>query len=109
MHDISRPYILKRAVKLTKGKRVVEIRPNASWDKGEACKWLMTKIKSGSVFPIYLGDDQTDESAFKVINHANGISILVANQPRRSAAHFRFHSTEEVLEFLGWIRELVST
>lgn len=54
---------------LTRGKKVLEIRPSIEWNKGDALKYLLETLgfrDSGDVFPIYIGDDRTDEDAFKV-------------------------------------------
>ena len=67
-------------VRVTRGKKVYEIRPPVEWDKGKAINWLVNKFKEtrgkGETLPIYLGDDLTDEDAFKVIEGYGGISIF---------------------------------
>ncbi|KAJ1429499.1 Trehalose-phosphatase [Sesbania bispinosa] len=50
------------------GKKVMEIRPDVNWDKGRALMYLLGTLgfdTSNDVLPIYLGDDRTDEDAFK--------------------------------------------
>ena len=47
----------------------MEIRPNINWDKGLALQYLLDTLgfeNSSEVLPIYIGDDKTDEDAFKV-------------------------------------------
>ena len=47
----------------------MEIRPNINWDKGLALQYLLDTLhfeNSSEVVPIYIGDDKTDEDAFKV-------------------------------------------
>ena len=54
---------------MTRGNKVLEIRPSIQWNKGDALKYLLDSLgfqKSDDVFPIYIGDDRTDEDAFKV-------------------------------------------
>jgi len=49
--------------------QVMEIRPNVNWDKGCALMYLLDTLgfdNFNNVLPIYLGDDRTDEDAFKV-------------------------------------------
>ncbi|KAK4559683.1 hypothetical protein RGQ29_008758 [Quercus rubra] len=56
-------------LKLTQGRKVLEIRPIIKWDKGKALEFLLESLgyaSSSDVFPVYIGDDQTDEDAFKV-------------------------------------------
>ncbi|KAG9153096.1 hypothetical protein Leryth_012358, partial [Lithospermum erythrorhizon] len=51
-------------------KKVLEIRPNIKWDKGNAVEFLLESLgydaNSNDVFAIFIGDDLTDEDAFKV-------------------------------------------
>ncbi len=57
--------------------------------------------KSGLV-PIYLGDDLTDEDAFRVIEaYGEGVSVFVGEPEHESAARYFLRSPEEVGEFLS--------
>lgn len=47
----------------------MEIRPPINWDKGRALEYLLDTLGfngSSDVLPIYIGDDITDEDAFRV-------------------------------------------
>lgn len=47
--------------------QVLELRPKVDWNKGSAVNWILDALDLGDradVFPIYLGDDITDEDAF---------------------------------------------
>lgn len=49
--------------------QVLEVRPVIDWDKGKAVEFLLRSLglsDSEDVVPIYIGDDRTDEDAFKV-------------------------------------------
>jgi trehalose 6-phosphate phosphatase len=49
--------------------QVLEIRPAIAWDKGKAVDFLLSSLglaDSSEVFPVYIGDDRTDEDAFNV-------------------------------------------
>uniref|UniRef100_A0A453P8I0 Trehalose 6-phosphate phosphatase n=2 Tax=Aegilops tauschii subsp. strangulata TaxID=200361 RepID=A0A453P8I0_AEGTS len=57
------------ALKVTNGRMVLEVRPVIDWDKGKAVEFLLQSLglsDSENVIPIYIGDDRTDEDAFKV-------------------------------------------
>ena len=91
-------------VRITSGKKVYEVRPAVEWDKGEAIALLIerygkTKTKK-ELLPIYLGDDQTDEDGFKVIEKHGGISVFVGEETGNSAARYYLKSPAEVEQFL---------
>lgn len=92
----------KRYVRLTEGKKVIEIRPNVAWNKGEAVRWLLRKtgLSPKNILPIYIGDDRTDEDAFFALRN-KGISILVSRQKKNSGAKFYLKDVREVYRFLN--------
>lgn len=79
------------------GKKIFELRPDLDWDKGHALLWLLETLHldRGEVVPIYVGDDVTDEDAFRVIE-GRGIGVLVAEEPRETAAAYSLRDPEEV-------------
>jgi trehalose-phosphatase len=99
------PYVENGDIKLTHGKMVLEIRPNIQWDKGKAVEWVLSSIGAGEstkYFPIYIGDDRTDEDAFKVLRK-RGITILVSSNIKKTNAEFLLYNVEEVKNFLHWL------
>lgn len=92
----------------THGKRVFEIRPKIDWDKGKAVAWILhaLDLDRPDVVPVYLGDDTTDEDAFRVVGD-RGMAILVADSPRRTAANYRLKDTLEVQQFLERLISIV--
>jgi len=84
------------------GKKVFEIRPRIDWDKGRAVLWLLEALglEGADVLPFYLGDDVTDEDAFRALA-GRGLGVLVAEAPRASAANYRLRDPDEVREFLA--------
>ncbi|KAG2379247.1 hypothetical protein C9374_007386 [Naegleria lovaniensis] len=66
----------------THGKMVHEIRINTDWNKGKAVQFLLNFWNVGSsdkVLSVYIGDDKTDEDAFKVLkDHDLGVGVLVS-------------------------------
>ncbi|KAD2805580.1 hypothetical protein E3N88_38957 [Mikania micrantha] len=88
----------------TRGKKVLEIRPSIKWNKGDALKYLLESLgfhDSCNVLPIYIGDDRTDEDAFKVLRErGEGYPIIVSSTPRDTMALYSLHNPSEVQSFL---------
>ncbi len=110
-------HLLKRAgpgidagrLALRTGKAVLEIRPHVEWSKGEAVSWILEQIRLenpvASVLALYLGDDDTDEDAFRVLA-STGVGIVVGNDRHGSAAQFYVESTTEVERLLSRLSTL---
>jgi len=83
------------------GKKVYELLPRIGWDKGKAMLWLLETLdlKSNDVRPIYIGDDSTDEDAFRALEQS-GIGILVSEQVQPTAARYLLKDPREVEHFL---------
>jgi alpha,alpha-trehalase len=96
-----------RELRRVDGKKVYELLPNIDWDKGKALLWLLEKLglERPNARPIYIGDDRTDEDAFRAVQQW-GIGILVSEEPRATAASYSLSDPSEVERFL---RELVAT
>lgn len=82
-------------------KKVFEVRPDLDWDKGRALLWLLEALglDRPDVLPICIGDDVTDEDAFRALA-GRGIGILVAEEPRDTAAEYSLRDPGEVRELL---------
>ncbi|MBN1176381.1 MAG: trehalose-phosphatase [Dehalococcoidales bacterium] len=97
-------------IKITSGKKVFEVRPPIDWDKGKAIESIRREIlaflKLENVLTVYLGDDTTDEDAFKVLKRPLGWSVYVGGENNASAAEYYLNSTEEVEQFLSRLLEL---
>jgi len=99
--EIITPWVQLGVVSVHNGKKVWEIRAKARlWNKGHVVRRLLQKYKrQGSFLPVFMGDDQTDEDAFKAFQNS-GITVKVTENPRaRSAAKYYIHSSDEVLDF----------
>ncbi|KAK1618671.1 hypothetical protein QYE76_024188 [Lolium multiflorum] len=92
-------------LKVTNGRMVLEVRPVIDWDKGKAVEFLLQSLglsDSENVIPIYIGDDRTDEDAFKVLRERNcGYGILVSQVPKETEAFYSLRDPSEVMEFLN--------
>jgi len=96
-----------RELRKMDGKKVHELLPDIDWDKGKAVLWLLENLglERAKVRPIYIGDDRTDEDAFRALEKS-GVGILVSEEPRPTAARYLLKDPAEVERFL---RELVAT
>lgn len=95
-------------LKKSSGKKIFEIQPDIDWDKGKAIYWIMDKIglKFPKTFPVYLGDDTTDEDAFRAIK-GHGLGIIVMEQIRDTEAEQMLHDSTEVKIFLTRFTQLL--
>jgi trehalose-phosphatase len=91
-----------RELRRMDGKKVYELLPDIDWDKGKAVLWLLKtlELERGNAAPIFIGDDRTDEDAFRSLEK-RGVGILVSEQPQITAANYWLKNPEEVERFLG--------
>jgi trehalose 6-phosphate phosphatase len=93
------------ALVLTQGKMVLEIRPDIGWDKGRGVLKLMDLAGCpASCVPVYIGDDRTDEDAFRALA-GRGLTIHVGRRGPTEASR-RFRDVKEVWRFLRAISGL---
>jgi trehalose 6-phosphate phosphatase len=73
------PLLRAGGASLMRGKRVLEVRPAGSWNKGTAVATLLRERWAVGRLPVYFGDDRTDFDAFKVLR-GRGLSIRVGGR-----------------------------
>ncbi len=94
----------RHGLRVTTGREVIELRPNVDWDKGKTLRWVLDQIRdtgAGPLWPIYLGDDITDEDAFDAV-HDDGVGIVIRHSDdgdRATSSLFALDSPEQVSEF----------
>jgi len=107
-HETLICYIVSNKIKIRPGKKVLEIRPLLEWDKGKIVLWLLARRKfilnGEPCVPIYIGDDITDEDAFKALKNV-GLTVFVGD-PGSSHAKYYLKNTQEVTEFLEQILKI---
>jgi len=109
-HDVSRVEAMVRAsvardgtsFRLNTGKKVLEIVPRSSWNKGTAARWINRHLGLDETHSIFIGDDVTDEDAFSVLTQA--ITVRVGD-PGITHARYHLPDPEAVNEFLDWMAD----
>lgn len=106
---VTAPERRRAAIRLTRGKEVVELRPPVRWGKGESVAWIRERLTAGgrAARPVlvYLGDDETDEGAFRMVNRFRGCSVFVGVRPQATAARWRMRGPRDVRAALAAILE----
>ncbi len=101
--DITGSWPFKGLIRVIKGKKVYELCPAIKWDKGKAIEWLLRAFRrttrKGSV--IYLGDDVTDEDAFRVVKRLGGWGIRVGSPVKNTEASYVVSGIREVRSCLA--------
>ncbi len=86
-------------LKTGSGKMIVEVKPTVDWHKGAIVEWLTDEVPA-AWRTVYVGDDTTDEDAFKVLG-ADDFGVLVGE--RSTAADYRVPDQAEVSRLLNWL------
>jgi trehalose 6-phosphate phosphatase len=90
----------------TGGKKVFELRPAVPWDKGRALRFLLEALglDRQDVIAVYLGDDETDEDAFReVAGRGLGIVVRGEGDNRPTAARYSLADADQVRQLLQWL------
>jgi trehalose 6-phosphate phosphatase len=101
--DVQRVFEAQRdGLRLTTGKRVLEVRPDIDWHKGKALLFIIEdieKARGARMLPMFIGDDKTDEDAFAALPPA-GAAVLVGPPDAKTAANSYVRSPDEVVQLL---------
>jgi len=99
------PFIEDSKVSINYGKKVVEIKPPVCWNKGKAVFWLVEylhgKTRTSGTYPVFIGDDITDEDAFRLLNK-KGLCIRVGYK-KNSFASCYLNDVKDVTRFIDHI------
>lgn len=101
--------VAQLGLRLTLGKQVLEIRPPVRVDKGTAVLLLGRQLggldDAGAC--VFIGDDQTDEDAFRALRarspRAITVRVLHGDESTPTAAEFSACDPIEVRAFLEWL------
>lgn len=101
--EVARRNARRLSLRVTTGRKLVELRPDIDWDKGKALTWILSRISGDHRnAPIYVGDDLTDEDAFDALRFS-GIAVVVRNAEsgdRPTSARFAVADPAEVPNLL---------
>lgn len=88
----------RHGLELQRGALVRELRPGGA-DKGDAVLAFQAEPPFASGRPVFVGDDVTDEDAFRAVAELGGAGVLVGDE-RETAAAYRLRSVSAVLDWL---------
>jgi trehalose 6-phosphate phosphatase len=97
---VVKPFLGNMGFRIFKNKMSLELMPDTKWDKGNIIRILLREITSNKlgVQVIFVGDDNTDEDAFKALKDI-GATILVGK--RKSQAKYYVKDVPGVIRFLN--------
>ncbi len=97
-------------LRLKCGKMVWELQPAIDWHKGHALEWLLENWPkpAGDWFPLYLGDDVTDEDGFAAVAE-RGLGILVDPADRPTQANAFLPDVNAVQTYLDALIEIAKS
>lgn len=107
--DSVRQVALPLGLRVTEGKKVIEVRPPARVDKGTAVIRLGATLGAfaDEASILFVGDDSTDEDAFRALRarRAGAVTVRVTHgdDETPTSAEFTLRDTAEVLAFLEWL------
>jgi len=97
--DHAREDLTAGRLRLLPGACVLELLPGVAWNKGRALEWIRERVEQtrGPTFSVYVGDDVTDEDAFRAVG-PHGMTVAASD--RASGAEFRVDGPEGVERLL---------
>jgi trehalose 6-phosphate phosphatase len=99
---LAAPWVEGGQLRRLAGSLVVEYLPNVACHKGDAVEWICDDVRRdvGRLgWVLFLGDDITDEDAFRAITR--GVGVLVGRRP--TAAGFQLGGIADVDTLLRWM------
>lgn len=96
-------YIEKELLAVRISNKTFELWPALNWNKGKIAELLCRDYFKGYL-PIYIGDDITDEDAFRALYH--GITVRIGRSSR-SVANYYLENERQVGPFLKWLCSVI--
>lgn len=105
VNEIIKQY--SKNLKITTGKKILEIRPDIAWNKGLAVNKFLAgnQLEKDKNLIIYIGDDKTDEDAFGIL-HDKALTIKVGKSKNTSAGYYLLNVNDvyKLLKLMETIR-----
>jgi trehalose 6-phosphate synthase len=91
-------------LRVTRGKQVVELRPDVDWGKGTVTNLLLERYTPDDEtwLPVYVGDDRTDEPALEAVDD-DGFAVTVGSDTDATAASYVVDDPSEAADLFGWL------
>ena len=96
----ARPPVAAGLCRVSVAKSALELRPAVDWDKGRALTLIRSRL-APQAYPIYIGDDATDEDAFRAAQSAGGASVFVGPADAETCARWRLDAPVDVTAALA--------
>lgn len=85
--------------RVTVAKAALELRPAIDWNKGFALEYVRRRL-CPSAYPLYIGDDATDEDAFRTAQDLGGSGVFVGPADAPTCARYNLSDPSAVQDFL---------
>ncbi len=105
LHEALAAEVESGLVKVTRGKQVLEVRPNLDWGKGNAISQMQAVHKEAQL-TAFFGDDLSDEDGFVAVQQSGGVAVFVGPPGQPTRAEYRLDSPQEVAETLKLLLQL---
>jgi len=88
-------YLDDGTLRVMRGASMIELIPNIEWHKGSAVQWILDRVTPahGPAWPVYIGDDLTDEDGFRAVED---IGLSIAASARATGADLAVDGPSEV-------------
>ncbi len=98
--SVSHPHLDNGLIRVSTAKAAIELRPAVDWNKGRALELIRARL-APAAFPIYVGDDSTDEDAFASAQALGGIGVFVGPPSAPTVARRRLETPAGVTCFMS--------